>query len=107
MLSYLTSFGRVKRTENGWVLEKNHFKNKYDKFRQDYLKDTEEILKGLSDIPKSVKEIASEINKPMKTVESLLTFLEDVTSQGIVTQVSEKFPPAWELLWTYFARLDQ
>ncbi|MFX0065300.1 MAG: hypothetical protein ACFFC7_24275 [Candidatus Hermodarchaeota archaeon] len=97
MLSYLTSFGRVKKTENGWVLEKHHFKNKYDKFRQDYLKDSEDVLKGLSDIPKSAEEIASEINKPTETVKSLLSFLEEVTSQGIVTQVSEKFPPTWEL----------
>ncbi|MFX1533966.1 MAG: hypothetical protein ACFFDI_06990 [Promethearchaeota archaeon] len=98
MLSYLTSFGRVKKTENGWVLEKHHLKNNYDKFRQDYLKDSKDVLKKLSDIPKSEDKIASEIDKPIETVKSLLSFLEEVTSHGIVTQVSNKFPPIWELL---------
>ncbi|MFX0092702.1 MAG: hypothetical protein ACFFBD_13145 [Candidatus Hodarchaeota archaeon] len=97
MLSYLTSFGWVKKTGKGWILENHDIKNKYGKFKRDLIKDCEEILNNLSKVPKTANDLATKVNKSAETVKTLLSFLEEITSQGIVTQVDENFPPTWEL----------
>ncbi|MFX0063325.1 MAG: hypothetical protein ACFFC7_14205 [Candidatus Hermodarchaeota archaeon] len=97
MLSYLTTFGRVKKIEEGWIIEKTELKAKYGSFRKNYLKDAEDILKTLSDTPKSSEEIASEADKDIKMVELYLPFLEEITKYGLISRVQGKFKASWHL----------
>lgn len=98
MLSYLTTFGRVKKIEEGWIIEKTELKAKYGSFRKNYLKDAEDILKTLTDTPKSTEEIANEADKDIKMVELYLPFLEEITKYGLISRVQGKFRASWQLV---------
>ena len=56
MLVFLTAFGRVEHTEDGWLIHPENEEAEYDRFRQRYLKTPEAILKKLSTKAKTVDE---------------------------------------------------
>ena len=86
MLSYLTTFGKVKSTDSGWIREPTGQQGKYGNFREHYLNDARDILESTTDEPKTVKQIAEETKKTSEAVELYLPFLEKITKYGVISR---------------------
>lgn len=95
MLVYLTTFGRVEFTDNGWTIDPMDEDAVYDRFRQRYLESTEVILTQLSEEAKSVEQLSNETNLSKDTVEMYLPFLADITRLGVISRCSTTYPITW------------
>ncbi len=95
MLSYLTSFGQVQNTNNGWICtNKQEFTSKI-LFRERYLNEIILIISNLSDQPTNVSNlnnITENIDKD--ELEEYLSFLTKITAFGIVKKSSD----GWKLV---------
>jgi hypothetical protein len=86
MLSYLTTFGKVKSTDKGWIREDTEQKAKYGTFRVHYLNDARDILESTTKEPKTVEQIVEETKKTSEAVELYLSFLEKITKYGVFSR---------------------
>jgi hypothetical protein len=95
MLSYLTTFGRVKHTRDGWVIHPEDEKSVYERFRKQYLKNVEAILSKLSAEGRIVEELSQATNLSQEMVDLYLPFLADITRLGVISRCSKEWPITW------------
>ena len=98
MLAYLSTYGQVQETEEGWKRISTNKKAKYDRIRKKFLEDAEAILNGLTETPKTVEQISEEIKKSKETIELYLPFLRDITQFGVITRGPEQYQRTWHLV---------
>lgn len=95
MLAFLTTFGRVEHTSDGWVIHPEDEESVYDRFRQRHLKPAEAILGKLSAEAKTVNDLSQETNLSKETVNLFLPFLADITRRGVISRCSTDWPITW------------
>ncbi len=95
MLAFLTTFGRVESTEQGWIIHKLEEKAQYERFRKAFLKDVITLLSKLSINAKTVELLSQETNLSIQTVDSYLSFLKDITRLGVIGRCSTTYPTTW------------
>ena len=94
MLAYLTTFGQVKETAEGWILINKQEKPVKIMIRKRFLEDIEEILNQLSSNPQKLSDLTKDIDKMKESeVEEFLRFLQTISSHGFVAKNSE----GWKL----------
>ena len=95
MLAYLTTFGRVEHTEDGWVIHPEEDESMYERFRTRYIETAEAILKKLSTETKTISELSKETNLSKETIELFLPFLADISRLGVISRCSTDWPITW------------
>ena len=92
MLEYLTSFGQVKETAQGWIRENKYEYTSRKMFRDFYLKDAVSILILLDENPKTAELISASSEKfNAKDVQEYLEFLTQITQFGYVKKVKSNW----------------
>ena len=101
MLAFLTTFGRVEETRDGWAIVDNGKDSIYGDFRKAFLESIEKILCQLSTTSKSISHLAQETRVPKELVKEFLPFLEEITRLGVISRCSSaSFPRSWCVLST-------
>ncbi len=98
MLAHLTSFGCVKQTDQGWILEKAQKKSEYGKFRDRFLTDTKALYKSLGTNPKTVAGLVEETKLSEDLIQNYLSFLAEITKHGVISRKSGTITPVWSLV---------
>ena len=94
MLAYLTTFGQVKETAEGWILSNKQEKPIKIMIRKRFLEDIEEILSQLSSNPQKLSDLNKDLHKIKESeVEDYLRFLQTISSYGFVAKNSR----GWKL----------
>jgi DNA-binding IclR family transcriptional regulator len=99
MLAFLTTFGRVEKTKDGWTILNVEKGSILGEFRKAFLESIEKILRQLSTASKSISQLAQETQLPKELVEEYLPFLEEITRLGAISRCSSaSFPRSWCVL---------
>jgi len=88
MLAYLTSFGRVEESTEGWTIVKFRKGSIFGDFREAFLESMEKILRCLTPSAQTAKEIAQETQLHQDQVEEHLPFLAEITRLGVISRCS-------------------
>ena len=94
MISFLTSFGLIKKTEKGW--KRTHVQEfaGQKSFRMHYLETCVNIIFHLTSEPILINNLSKELQIGTNDLEKYLQFLEHLTSNGFV-QKTEK---GWKMI---------
>jgi len=95
MLAYLSTFGRVEHTDEGWVIHPEDDESVYERFRTRYIETAESILKQLSTEAKTVSELSKETNLSNETIDLFLPFLAEISILGVISRCSTDWPITW------------
>lgn len=94
MIAYLTAFGQIKESNDGWILtNKQEFTSK-KQFRERYLQELVSILNNLTDKATTNSELEQILTPLTKAeIEEYLQFSQKLTAHGFV----KKSPEGWKL----------
>ena len=95
MLAYLSTFGSVEHTDDGWVIHPEDDESVYERFRTRHIETAEAILKQLSTEAKTVAELTKETNLSNETIELFLPFLAEISRLGVISRCSTDWPITW------------
>ena len=95
MLAYLSTFGRVELTDDGWIIHREEHESVHERFRTRHIETAEAILKQLSTEAKTVSELSKETNLSKETIELFLPFLADISRLGVISRCSKNWPISW------------
>ena len=95
MLAYLSTYGRVEHTDDGWVIHPEDDESVYERFRTRYIETAKAILEKLSTEPKTVIELSKETNLSEEMVDLFLPFLAEISRLGVITRCSTEWPITW------------
>ena len=97
MIAYLTHFGQVENTKNGWIRTKERgFQNKVPR-RKRFLEDLILIIKSLSSIPQTTEEIGKKTGIKTSDLIKCLEFLEKLSERGKIIHQGENYQESWLL----------
>lgn len=98
MLSFLTSFGKVSETSEGWIKENKSDQKPSKPRRFYYLKDIYSILSELSEEkPLECGNLAEKIHIEAKLVLEYLEFLSIITNIGTVRKEGNNYPLSYRI----------
>jgi DNA-binding IclR family transcriptional regulator len=95
MLAYLTTFGRVEHTDDGWVIHPEADESEYARFRTRNIETAKAILEKLSIEAKTVSELSKETNLSNETIELFLPFLAEISRLGVISRCYTDWPITW------------
>lgn len=95
MLAYLTTFGRVEHSEDGWVIHPEDDESEYERFRNRHIETAEAVLKQLSTEAKTLSELSKGTNLSNETIELFLPFLAEISRLGVISRCSTDWPITW------------
>ena len=95
MLAYLTSFGQVKNSLDGWSISFGQNLLNKMAFREHFLKDIVKIIHSLSHDAKNIHSLAENLEGlEEQMIKDNLEFLEKITAFGFIRKGSK----GWELV---------
>ena len=97
MLCHLTSYGSIIQTEEGWIRKESNKKCKYGTFRERFLTDAETLLRALGAQPKTIDELVKETALSEELIQRYLSFLSNITKNGVITRMNDNPVPSWGL----------
>lgn len=95
MIQYLTQFGKIERTKEGWTRSKQLKYSEPIPRRLSYLDALLKIIYSLSELPVTVIQISRNLRMDSDALLLCLNFLEKISSIGIINKIRRADQYKW------------